>query len=797
MNQSDTNNKHQHLRNVKFVVLVLALLLSADAVYAWSNPPAGTPPTCPTGQPGCDAPLNVSGTFQSKDGNLMVNAAGSYATGFSVPYGNVGIGTASPGAKLQVSAGDSSLSLFGPNASWGGYLFVGAGPTQITGQRAQVISTNGNLHLDSAPTSYATYINYYSQTPTYINAQGGNVGIGKTNPGYKLDVNGSINATSILVNGVAISGSGGTVNFNLLQPTTGNSPNTSYSHYGIYEEPGAWNGSAIRGFPYPDLVLAYHTGMSYVAYYGYGGHRFYTGYTGDATPTTLSFSVGEGDGNTRVYGNLYVSGTAYANGGQALCQVNGTNCPSGAAFSPGTSYTWTGLQYFQTNNGGYAVNNSSSAALQAYSTGNNSAFMSFHKGGYYAVNFGLDADNVLRIGGWSAAANRWQLDMSGNETLAGGLYASDRVQTPIFYDSNNTGYYVDPSSSSRMNQLYYVDSAYIVDVRPQYMYDWNDSAYYIDMNNTSRLNYLGRNYGWNWTEYDWNNTAYYMDLDQVSILNDLRVNILYDRQNTGYYADPNGNSRFANLHTDATLLNWPGYNGISQAYGNYLWPGRNDGSGASWQQSWYLASHSSYGLYTNTGLYAAGPLYTSGGLYVSGVWYDWDNTGYYVNPNSTSRINYIISDNIYSYGWIQSGTAMYAPAFYYNSDESLKKDVKTISNALDDVLKLRGVEFNWRKDGKADFGVVAQEVEKVYPELVSTDEITGLKSVEYGNLIGPIIEAIRELTGMVESVLAVVGEIKDKLLSHDSQIDSLKATVAAQQEAIDALQQKVETLTNK
>jgi hypothetical protein len=59
--------------------------------------------------------------------------------------------------------------------------------------------------------------------------------------------------------------------------------------------------------------------------------------------------------------------------------------------------------------------------------------MSFHKGGYYAVNFGLDADNVMRIGGWSASANRWQLDMSGNMTVAGDVtaYSDARVKTNI------------------------------------------------------------------------------------------------------------------------------------------------------------------------------------------------------------------------------------------------------------------------------------------------------------------------------------------------------------------------------
>ncbi|MDP2665523.1 MAG: hypothetical protein Q8P23_02685, partial [bacterium] len=90
-------------RNIATAVFVLALLLSAEAVYAWSGPPAGTPPACPSGQPGCDAPLNVSNVFQSKDANLLVNAAGSYTIGFSVPYGTVGVGVVSPSQKLDVN----------------------------------------------------------------------------------------------------------------------------------------------------------------------------------------------------------------------------------------------------------------------------------------------------------------------------------------------------------------------------------------------------------------------------------------------------------------------------------------------------------------------------------------------------------------------------------------------------------------------------------------------------------------------------------------------------------------------
>jgi hypothetical protein len=94
--------------------------------------------------------------------------------------------------------------------------------------------------------------------------------------------------------------------------------------------------------------------------------------------------------------------------------------------------TVTGIIYFLTNNGGRS-GATDSAKLQAYSTGGNSAFMSFHRGGHYAINFGLDDDNVMRMGGWSAGADLFQMDMSGNLTMKGDVIAfSDaRVKTNV------------------------------------------------------------------------------------------------------------------------------------------------------------------------------------------------------------------------------------------------------------------------------------------------------------------------------------------------------------------------------
>ena len=88
-----------------------------------------------------------------------------------------------------------------------------------------------------------------------------------------------------------------------------------------------------------------------------------------------------------------------------------------------TSQDITGVKYFVSNGN----TSGSGYALEAYSNNGSGAVMSFHRGGYYAVNFGLDSDNVMRIGGWSASTNRWQLDMSGNMTAAGDITAySDR-----------------------------------------------------------------------------------------------------------------------------------------------------------------------------------------------------------------------------------------------------------------------------------------------------------------------------------------------------------------------------------
>ena len=87
------------------------------------------------------------------------------------------------------------------------------------------------------------------------------------------------------------------------------------------------------------------------------------------------------------------------------------------------------------------------------------------------------------------------------------------------------------------------------------------------------------------------------------------------------------------------------------------------------------------------------------------------------------------------------------------SDITLKKNIELIPNALDKVLSLRGVTYN-RTDIENEpkqSGVIAQEVEKVLPEVVDTNE-EGIKSVAYGNMVGLLIEAIKEQQQQIDEL---------------------------------------------
>lgn len=127
-----------------------------------------------------------------------------------------------------------------------------------------------------------------------------------------------------------------------------------------------------------------------------------------------------------------------------------------------------------------------------------------------------------------------------------------------------------------------------------------------------------------------------------------------------------------------------------------------------------------------------------------------------VNDGGTDRDAIIIdaSENalVKTYADLQAGGDVIA---YASSDKRLKDNLKPIENSLDKVSKLSGYEFDWNDkqetyQGK-DVGVVAQEVEEVMPEIVTTRD-NGYKAVKYEKLVPLLIESIKELKAQIEEL---------------------------------------------
>ena len=171
------------------------------------------------------------------------------------------------------------------------------------------------------------------------------------------------------------------------------------------------------------------------------------------------------------------------------------------------------------------------------------------------------------------------------------------------------------------------------------------------------------------------------------------------------------------------------------------WLTSNAGTG-KWEEYIRVGHCGNSGTFSN-----GGHVYANGGASSIFTWYLASSNVYEVgSPPGVFSGNVSIGTTSKTYK-LTVGGDVGATAFNYTSDRSLKKNIKTISNPVDKIMNLRGVSFSWKDNGQASLGLIAQEVEKVFPELVTGD---GLKSVQYGNLVAPLIEAVKEQQREIE-----------------------------------------------
>jgi hypothetical protein len=129
----------------------------------------------------------------------------------------------------------------------------------------------------------------------------------------------------------------------------------------------------------------------------------------------------------------------------------------------------------------------------------------------------------------------------------------------------------------------------------------------------------------------------------------------------------------------------------------------------------------------------------------------------YVTNNITAGNNLVATNdvsaggNVAATGNVTAGGSITATGnVTAYSDASLKTDVETLTNALDTVLKLRGVSYTMINSGEAGIGVIAQETREVLPQVVKDNN--GILSVAYANMVGVLIEAVKELSAKVDKL---------------------------------------------
>ena len=448
------------------------------------------------------------------------------------------------------------------------------------------------------------------------------------------------------------------------------------------------------GGSYSKLDLRWHTGIRMGAQAQYGGVRIFD----SEDMGTKLFSVGETDTHVRITNNLYVpivydsNNSAYYVDPASTSRVNAIEADGFNAADMGDFITF------------YGDNSAHHGIAARDNAGNNADDLRINS--YGSVYINLDSNNnntsgadfkIGRHGGGTGSISQLGL----LQVFGDSLYVSTdySFRAPIFYDINNTNYYIDGNSTSVLNQV--------------------------------QVNYLGVGTAPN-TSYRINmNGGIDMNAGNIDYVNQLHFN-----DNVRFYDD--GNSQYLNFK----------YGSLSSG-GFKILDGNNDingyilsnGLGGFGLQDkdahWFIftngTSETQIRANNNAELYVYTSYVYAPGSFRSFIFYDSSNTAYYTNHDGTSVFNQINVTTLNT-----------------TSDKRFKSDLVKIDNAVDRVKAING--YTYMLDGNDDRkgGLIAQEVEEVLPEAVKGDDYK--KLLDYNATIALLVEAVKEQQEQIDAL---------------------------------------------
>jgi hypothetical protein len=671
-------------------------------------------------------------TYIYGNNNAQIEAVvnGNYGI-FINSNGNVGVGTSSPAYKLDVRSGAVYVA-------GGGF----SGPESETGYRVKMYD-NGGVHNDpgigldgAGGAGEIMWFNAYNGFYFNLGTQGvkvkidssGNVGIGTTSPANKLQI-GSVGTTGFGANDIAIGN--GTQVMTFYQSSTISNWYTNTSFALLPAGAGAVGNVGI-GSSSP----AYRLDVS-------GQGRFSGVLTADSdilTRTKLQISNGrlfEIIGSSTSL-NIY---DGSAGSSRMLIDSNGnvgigtTTVPSKLTIAPAALTTVSTIEFTNTDNAVISSHFSQTFAIDNTNAVGGRSFV-FAKG---AKGYGNQPSTLMQILGDTGATMARSVNLSGAKvgqdeeigSLAGlvGWYTGDSYNATdkVWYDISGNANHTNGSQGSPTKVTFSggVQNAYksfsVVSGSTSDALVWPTAILPTTYTLFHVARYAGgtearifSGYTTNWLSGFWSGNSG-VAFHQGWITDQT------DHFTTNWVLSTDQNSYYKG-QSNASVYSATGGGGTSDRLSINA---GNNGEPSNWMVAEVIVFNRS--LTTEEILYVETYLARKYGL-----------------PNN----NNYFQGNINATGDIIA---------YFSSDAKLKDNISAIESPLEKISKINGVSFNWNdkqsvyETGKKDYGVIAQEVEEVLPELVTTRD-SGYKAVRYEKIVPLLIEAIKEQQHQIDEL---------------------------------------------